>query len=79
MTIRDLIARLGKVGQEVMGQAMLCDTAESLQALAEENSIALSMQEADELFGLMHPRTDELAPSELDVVTGGTESKPEGS
>jgi hypothetical protein len=45
MTIRDLIARLGKVDQEVMGQAMLCDTAESLQALAEENSIALSMQE----------------------------------
>jgi len=37
------------------------------------------MQEADELFGLMHPRTGQLSPSELDVVTGGTESKPEGS
>jgi len=75
MQISKLMKHLGENREELLKQAVRCATPEELMELANENGIALSVKEAEQLMGLLHPRTGELSPDELDAITGGSEDE----
>src|SRR5690554_2144259 len=75
MQISKLMKQLGENREELLKQAVRCATPEELMELANENGIALSVKEAEQLMGLLHPRTGELSPDELDAITGGSEDE----
>lgn len=56
---------------ELMKQAKSAATPESLLALAKENGIELTGEEAKAYFDQLHPGTGELSDEELDNVAGG--------
>ena len=56
---------------ELMKQAKSAATPESLLALAKENGIVLTGEEAKAYFDQLHPGTGELSDEELDNVAGG--------
>ncbi|MGI6159401.1 MAG: hypothetical protein ACOYER_06010 [Limnochordia bacterium] len=75
MKIPELMAQLGENREEVLQQAVQCETVDELLQLAEGNSIKLTEQEADELLRILHPQLGELSDSELDGVTGGSDKE----
>ena len=59
------------MNEEIIKKAKEAKTAEELLALAKENSIELTEDQARELFDRLHPATGELSDDELDNVAGG--------
>ena len=59
------------MNEEIIKKAKEAKTAEDLLALARENNIELTEDQARELLDRLHPATGELADDELDNVTGG--------
>ena len=60
-----------KISPELLEKAKTASTPEALIALAKENSIALTEEEAKAYFDQLHPKTGELSDEELDNVAGG--------
>jgi len=59
-----------KITQELIEQAKKAESAEALLALAKENGVELTQEDARKLYELWHT-TAELADEELDHVAGG--------
>ena len=57
--------------KELVAKAKEAKTPEELMALAKENGIELTEEEAKAYFDRLHPQTGELSDSELDNVSGG--------
>ena len=57
--------------KELFAKAKAAETPEALLALAKENGIGLTEEEAKAYFDRLHPQTGELSDSELDNVSGG--------
>ena len=57
--------------KELVAKAKEAKTPEELMALAKENGIGLTEEEAKAYFDRLHPQTGELSDSELDNVSGG--------
>ena len=57
--------------QELLTRAKTAKTAEELMALAKENGIEMTEEEAQKSFALLHSQSGELADEELDNVAGG--------
>ena len=57
--------------KELVAKAKEAKTSEGLMALAKENGIGLTEEEAKAYFDRLHPQTGELSDSELDNVSGG--------
>ena len=57
--------------KELVAKAKEAKTSEELMALAKENGIGLTEEEAKAYFDRLHPQTGELSDSELDNVSGG--------
>lgn len=60
-----------KITPELIEKAKAAKTPEELMALAKENDIELTGEEAKACFDRLHPRTGELSDEELDNVAGG--------
>ena len=56
--------------KELMEKAKAAESAEELLALAKENGMALTEEEAKKYYGRLHPDR-EIADEELDNVSGG--------
>lgn len=59
-----------KITNEVMEKARSAENSEALWALAKENGMELTQEEADAYFAELH-KTGELSDDELENVTGG--------
>ena len=59
------------MNEEIIKKAAEARTPEELLALAKENGIELSGEQAKALFARLHPASGELADDELDAVAGG--------
>ena len=57
--------------QELLTRAKAAKTAEEIMALAKENGIEMTAEEAQKIFAQLHPQTGELSDDELDNVSGG--------
>ena len=57
--------------EELLAKAKEAKTPEELTALAKENSVELTEEEARAYFEQLHPKTGELSDDELDNVAGG--------
>ena len=57
--------------KELIAKAKETNTVEELMALAKENGIRLTEEEAKTYFAKLHPATGELSDDELDNVAGG--------
>ena len=57
--------------KELVAKAKEAKTPEELMALAKENGVGLTEEEAKAYFDRLHPQTGELSDSELDNVSGG--------
>ena len=62
--------------KEMLAKAMETKTVEELVALAKENAIELTFEEAEEHFARLH-KSGELSDDELDNVAGGGCSSPD--
>ena len=60
-----------ELNKERVAKAKEAKTPEELMALAKENGIGLTEEEAKAYFDRLHPQTGELSDSELDNVSGG--------
>lgn len=60
-----------ELSKELLAKARETKTAEELLALAKENGIALTGEEATSCFERLHPKDGELSDEELDNVAGG--------
>jgi len=60
-----------ELNEELLAKAKEAKTLEELTALAKENSIELTEEEAKAYFEQLHPKTGELSDDELDNVAGG--------
>lgn len=60
-----------KITQELLEKAKSAKSAEDLLALAKENNVELTEEEAAAYFARLHPVQGELADDELDNVSGG--------
>ena len=60
-----------KMNNELIAKAKKTATVEELLALAKENQVELSEEDAKMYFELLHPKTGELSDDELDNVAGG--------
>lgn len=56
---------------EMIEKAKAAESAEALQALAGENNIEMSAEEAESYFAELHPKSGELSDDELENVAGG--------
>ncbi len=56
---------------EMIEKAKTVKTAEELLALAKENGIEMTTEEADAFYAQLNPKTGELSDDELDNVSGG--------
>lgn len=65
-----------KMNNELIAMAKKAATVEELLALAKENQVELSEEDAKMYFELLHPKTGELSDDELDNVTGGVLLRP---
>ena len=57
--------------QELLTKAKAAKTAEELLALAKENGIEMTAEEAQKIFAQLHSQSGELSDDELDNVSGG--------
>ena len=57
--------------KDLIQRAKSAKTADELLALAKENGITMSAEEASVNFKALHPASGELADDELDNVSGG--------
>ncbi len=57
--------------QELIAKAKKAQTPEELAAIAKENGVKMTDEEAKTYFDQLHPKTGELADEELDNVAGG--------
>ena len=57
--------------KELVAKAKEAKNPEELMALAKENGIGLTEEEAKAYFDRLHPQTGELSDNELDNVSGG--------
>lgn len=60
-----------KFTDEMLAKVKAAATAEELMALAKENDIELTLEEAEANFAALNAKTGELADEELDNVSGG--------
>ena len=60
-----------KMMPELLEKAKLAKSAKELIALAKENGIELTEEEANIYFAMLNPQDGELADDELDQVAGG--------
>ena len=60
-----------KLTSELIEKAKSAKTAEELLALAKENSVELTAEEAAAYFAQLNPASGELSDDELDSVSGG--------
>ena len=60
-----------ELSNELLAKARAAKSPEELLALAKENGIELTEEEAKAYFDRLHPQTGELSDSELDNVSGG--------
>ena len=65
-----------KMNNELIAKAKKTATVEELLALAKENHVELSEEDAKMYFELLHPKTGELSDDELDNVAGGVLLRP---
>lgn len=63
--------QLDQTPEDLIKEAMRCETVEELMKLAKDNDIELTEEEAVKLLGVINPKSGELSDSELDAVTGG--------
>lgn len=56
---------------EMIEKARLAGNPEELLALAKENGMEMTAEEAQKNFALLHPQDGEIADNELDNVSGG--------
>ena len=59
------------MNEEILKKAKAAKSVEELLALAKENGIELTEEQAKAYFAQLHPTTGELADDELDAVAGG--------
>ena len=57
--------------QELLTKAKAAETPEELLALAKENGIEMTAEEAQKIFAQLHSQSGELSDDELDNVSGG--------
>ena len=57
--------------QELITKAKKAKSVEELMALAKENNVAITEEDAKMYFEVLHPKTGELSDEELDNVAGG--------
>ena len=57
---------------EELKKAKECKSAEELMALAKENNIKITEEQAKEYFAKLNPANGEITDDELDNVAGGT-------
>ena len=60
-----------KFTPELIEKAKSAKTPEELMALAKENGIEMTAEEAQKIFAQLHSQSGELADDELDNVSGG--------
>ena len=60
-----------ELNKELLAKAKEAKTPEELMALAKENGIEMTEEEAQKSFALLHSQSGELADEELDNVAGG--------
>ena len=60
-----------ELSNELLAEAKAAKSPEELLALAKENGIELTEEEARAYFDRLHPQTGELSDDELDNVAGG--------
>ena len=60
-----------ELSNDLIAKAKQAKTAEEIMALAKENGIEMTAEEAQKSFALLHPQTGELSDDELDNVSGG--------
>ena len=60
-----------KVTSEMLEKARTAADAEELALIAKEYGMELTKEQAQELYGRLHPPVGELADEELDSVAGG--------
>ena len=60
-----------ELNNELLAKAKAAKSPEELLALAKENGMKLTEEEAKAYFDRLHPQTGELSDSELDNVSGG--------
>lgn len=65
-----------EMNNELIAKAKKTATVEELLALAKENQVELSEEDAKMYFELLHPKTGELFDDELDNVAGGVLLRP---
>ena len=65
-----------KMNNELIAKAKKTATVEELLALAKENQVEQSEEDAKMYFELRHPKTGELSDDELDNVAGGVLLRP---
>ena len=60
-----------ELNKELLAKAKEAKTPEELIALAKENGIEMTAEEAQKIFAQLHSQSGELADEELDNVSGG--------
>ena len=60
-----------ELSNELLAKARAAKTPEELLAMAKENNIGLTEEEAKAYFDQLHPQVGELSDDELDNVAGG--------
>ena len=65
-----------EMNNELIAKAKKTATVEELLALAKENQVELSEEDAKMYFELLHPKTGERSDDELDNVAGGVLLRP---
>lgn len=65
-----------EMNNELIAMAKKAATVEELLALAKENHMGLSEEDAKMYFEQLHPKTGELSDDDLDNVTGGVALRP---
>lgn len=71
MNAKEIINRLGGVSEEVLKEALQCQTEDELLALADRKGAELTEGEATELFGLLRSQAEGMSLEQLEMVTGG--------
>lgn len=74
MTKDELIQKL-TADEALVEKASACKDAASLTALAKENGLNLTEEEAQSALGILNPGKDEVCDDDLDKVAGGGEVK----
>lgn len=63
--------------QELIQKARHCKSIQKLLALAQENGVEITEEQAKDIFAKLNPANGEIADEELDNVSGGCGYEPE--